>query len=227
MFDKISRRHEEHKAERELARAEKAEDDLFGFGAFDRMFRAQERAMDRMMRGMEEDMSLVSRNDGDNFFGGMLSAGQPQGQYSSQVYVTSTTRGADGKTVTEQYQSSTVGDAERQLREQQEMYSNSGTGMDKMALERTMGDQGRKVIRSRNRTTGEQNTQDMFRGGLTEDQATEFDQRWQRDAAPNLPQHGASGMKALGGARYSSIGDAQDGQSRGRRYEQRQLTGGI
>lgn len=56
--------------------------------------------------------------------------------------MSSTCRGPDGKEVTEQYQSSTVGDAERRLREQQEMYTNSGTGLDKMALERTMGEQG-------------------------------------------------------------------------------------
>lgn len=61
-----------------------------------------------------------------------------------QVYVSSSRRGPDGKTVTEQYQSSTVGDADRKLREQQELYANSGTGIDKMALERTMGEQGQR-----------------------------------------------------------------------------------
>ncbi|EER15998.1 Myeloid leukemia factor, putative [Perkinsus marinus ATCC 50983] len=228
MFNRSSRRDDAYEAERQLARrVEQSQGDLFGFGAFDRMFREQEQAMDSMMRGMERDMSLATRTGGGNeLFGGMLSAGQPQqGQYSSQVYVSSTCRGPDGKEVTEQYQSSTVGDAERRLREQQEMYTNSGTGLDKMALERTMGEQGRRVVRSRNRNTGDQNTQDMFRGGLTEENAAEFDQRWKEDAVPYLPRHGASGMQALGGARYSSIEDVGDQQSRRRSREQRQLTG--
>mmetsp|Transcript_8014 Transcript_8014/g.7961 ORF Transcript_8014/g.7961 Transcript_8014/m.7961 type:complete len:186 (+) Transcript_8014:152-709(+) len=184
--------------------------------------------MDNMMEGIERDMSLATQAAaGDDLIGGMLSTGQhpQQGQYSSQVYVSSSRRGPDGKTVTEQYQSSTVGDADRKLREQQELYANSGTGIDKMALERTMGEQGRRVVRSRNRNTGDQNTQDMLKGGLTEENAAEFDQRWQEDAVPHLPPHGAPGMPALGGAHYSGIEDAGDRQSRRRSHEQRQLTG--
>merc|ERR1711879_506834 len=86
--------------------------------------------------------------------------------------------------------------------EVQQAYSNSLSGIDKMSLERQMQDRGRKMVKERS-ATGEERHTDLFRG-MEEQQAREFDQQWQRDAAPYLPPH-CSGIPQMAiGGRSSS-----------------------
>ena len=55
--------------------------------------------------------------------------------------------GPDGKMHTEKYSSSAVRDGQRDAFEQQQAYSNSSSGVDKMALERQQRGKGRKMVR--------------------------------------------------------------------------------
>merc|ERR1719456_226167 len=105
----------------------------------------------------------------------MMQMGGGQGGFSSQTMCFSSTTGADGQVHTERFSSSTVGDNARGIRETQQAYANSASGMDKMSMERQIHDQGRKVVKERNRQSGEERQTDMFRG-ITEDQAGAFDE---------------------------------------------------
>merc|ERR1719359_2552558 len=107
--------------------------------------------MDRMMDGM-----FGGRGMGG--MGGMMSAmqnmprggpgGGPGGGYmSSSTMVMSSQMGADGKMHTERFAESTVSDG--RARESQQAYANSRTGMDKMGLERQLGERGRKMVKER------------------------------------------------------------------------------
>eukprot|EP00811_Abedinium_folium_P003934 NODE_13619_length_1156_cov_5.417881.p1 GENE.NODE_13619_length_1156_cov_5.417881~~NODE_13619_length_1156_cov_5.417881.p1 ORF type:complete len:246 (+),score=48.98 NODE_13619_length_1156_cov_5.417881:164-901(+) len=119
----------------------------------------------------------------------MMSAnGGGHGAYTSHTMVFSSQVGADGKAHTEQFSSSSVGNHGRGLRETQQAYSNSRTGMDKMSMERIDNDRGQKTVRERHRFTGDETSTDMFRG-ITEEEAPAFHQHWERNAAPQLPSH--------------------------------------
>merc|ERR1711903_423511 len=69
------------------------------------------------------------------------------GSYSSKTMMYSAKRGSDGNMHSERFTSSTVGVPQRSIRETQQAYSNTATGVDKMALERQLGHQGRKVVK--------------------------------------------------------------------------------
>merc|ERR1719473_1525915 len=110
-------------------------------------------AMDRMMDGM-----FGGRGPGGA--SGMMSAmqnmprGGPGSQMSSSVMVMSSQMGADGRMHTERFAESTVSDG--RARESQQAYTNSRTGMDKMGLERQLGERGRKMVKERNHLNGEE-----------------------------------------------------------------------
>jgi hypothetical protein len=55
------------------------------------------------------------------------------------------------------------------------MYENTGTGLQKMAHERMLDGQGRKVVKQR--LGNEQRQEDLYRN-LREDQARNFDDEW-------------------------------------------------
>jgi len=135
--------------------------------------------MDELMAGMD-GRSMMAR-------GG---AGDPSGQggFSCQSMCMSMSMGPDGQMHTERFSSSTIGDNERRVRETQQAYSNSRSGVDKMSLERQMDDRGRKMVKERSRLTGEERSTNMFRG-MQEEHAAEFDSQWQQRAAPYLPPH--------------------------------------
>lgn len=150
----------------------------------------------QMMQGGGSSMMMTS-----SFGGG--GAG-----FSSQTMMMTSTMGPDGKMHTEKYSSSSVGDHGRGAFEQQAAYSNTSTGMDKMSMERRLGEQGRKMVKERNRNSQEERSTEMFRG-LEEDQAHEFDARWQREAAPYIPKHG---LAEGGQARITNfVSDGQPG----------------
>jgi hypothetical protein len=141
--------------------------------------------------------SLSSSGSGDALFGqmddlmakAMSGDGFPRGgSYSSKTMMYTAKRGSDGKMHSERFTSSTVGVPERNIRETQQAYSSSTSGTDKMALERQIGNQGRKQVKERSRLSGEERDTEMLRG-MNEAQACQFDDRWRREAAPHLPSH--------------------------------------
>eukprot|EP00747_Dinoflagellata_sp_TGD_P022913 gnl/TRDRNA2_/TRDRNA2_129417_c0_seq1.p1 gnl/TRDRNA2_/TRDRNA2_129417_c0~~gnl/TRDRNA2_/TRDRNA2_129417_c0_seq1.p1 ORF type:complete len:236 (-),score=53.52 gnl/TRDRNA2_/TRDRNA2_129417_c0_seq1:62-769(-) len=110
------------------------------------------------------------------------------GSFQCQTMCFSSSMGADGKVHTQRFSSSTVGDRNRQLVETQQAYANSQTGIDKMSMERHMGPQGRKIVKERSAFSGEERQTEMLRG-MEEHEVGRFDQRWQQEASPYLPQH--------------------------------------
>merc|ERR1719326_524168 len=84
------------------------------------------------------------------------------GQYSCQTFVSSSQMGADGKMHTERFVSSDIGNREKGIRESQHAYQNSRTGIDKMGLERQLGDRARKNVKERDRNSGEERSSEMF-----------------------------------------------------------------
>jgi len=126
---------------------------------------------------------------------GSAAGGSPTGargglggdQYVCQTFAVSSMRGPDGKTHTEKFSSSDVGNRTRGIRESQQMYSNSTTGVDKMGLERHLGERARKVVRERQQGVGDERCKEMLRG-MDESGKGAFD----RDFAANarhLPPH--------------------------------------
>eukprot|EP00928_Gymnodinium_smaydae_P035612 TRINITY_DN2502_c0_g1_i1.p1 TRINITY_DN2502_c0_g1~~TRINITY_DN2502_c0_g1_i1.p1 ORF type:complete len:259 (-),score=70.57 TRINITY_DN2502_c0_g1_i1:197-973(-) len=148
--------------------------------------------MDSMMRSMDEQMRGGMSPGG----GGMMMSssscggGGGGGGYSCQTMVFSSSRGPDGQMRTEHFSSSAVGDTGGRMREVQQAYSNSDTGVDKMSFERQMDGRGRKAVKERSHT-GEVRETDMYRG-MNEDDYGQFEQEW-NSRSSGLPQH-ARGM---------------------------------
>lgn len=138
--------------------------------------------MDQMMGGFGGPMMRGGMGGGMGGMGDMMAQMQQQGggQFSSQVMVMSSQRGTDGQMHTERFVESSVNNG-RGASERQQAYSNSRTGMDKMGLERNLHDRGRKVVKERNRGTGEERQTALFRG-MEESQADQFDRDWHQHA---------------------------------------------
>eukprot|EP00929_Paragymnodinium_shiwhaense_P108376 TRINITY_DN74693_c0_g1_i1.p2 TRINITY_DN74693_c0_g1~~TRINITY_DN74693_c0_g1_i1.p2 ORF type:complete len:267 (+),score=57.68 TRINITY_DN74693_c0_g1_i1:78-878(+) len=146
---------------------------------------------------MARDMRTGSMPPSARQMGGGAPGG---GQYACQTFSMSSVRGADGKMHTEQYMSSDVGNRDHGIRERQDAYSNSTTGVDKMGLERQLGDRGRKVVKERDRRTQEERQTEMFRG-MDEGGKGAFDRDFS-GKAHHMPQHARYGggvAAALGG----------------------------
>jgi len=145
----------------------------------------------------------------DDMARGAPSAG---GQYACQSFAMCSRTGPDGKVHTERFANSEVGHRGHRIREAQQAYSNSTSGVDKMALERQLGDQGRKVVRERNRHTMEERSTEMLKG-LEESHRESFDRSFQEQAR-HLPQHPRLQPQSLGFGvghgreRQMAIGDA-------------------
>eukprot|EP01054_Gregarina_sp_Poly1_P004361 Gregarina_sp_Poly_1__4360@NODE_235_length_10966_cov_193_557758_g208_i0_p4_GENE_NODE_235_length_10966_cov_193_557758_g208_i0NODE_235_length_10966_cov_193_557758_g208_i0_p4_ORF_typecomplete_len237_score36_33Mlf1IP/PF10248_9/3_9e16_NODE_235_length_10966_cov_193_557758_g208_i020712781 len=110
-----------------------------------------------------------------------------KGQYSSQMMFTSTEIGPDGQPRTKRYLHHTHGDADKQLRQTRQAFSDTGDGTDRYAMERHIGSKARRVVRERNRVSGAENQTDTLQG-LTEEELQRFDSQWSRMA--NHLQHG-------------------------------------
>ncbi|CEM38380.1 unnamed protein product [Vitrella brassicaformis CCMP3155] len=166
---------------------------------FDSFFPRGERSgMMGMMGGFPSFDSLMPRfgsvmgRMGDGIEGMMAHQGGGGGFYSSQVMMMKQSTGQDGQVHTEKYAQSTMGDHQEGLRETQQAYTNSSTGVDKMALERHLRERGRKVIKERNRHSGQERETDLYKG-MTEHQAPQFDADFEARRRHSLPQrHGHS-----------------------------------
>ncbi len=101
-----------------------------------------------MFGGMDKMMSQMRSNMLEGF-------NMPKGggnHFQMQSYSNKTVIGPDGKPVSEVYQTKTkgaIGPDGKKISERQQMYDNSYTGHQKMAHERMLDGQGRKVIKQR------------------------------------------------------------------------------
>eukprot|EP00929_Paragymnodinium_shiwhaense_P056133 TRINITY_DN28104_c0_g1_i1.p1 TRINITY_DN28104_c0_g1~~TRINITY_DN28104_c0_g1_i1.p1 ORF type:complete len:272 (+),score=76.58 TRINITY_DN28104_c0_g1_i1:65-880(+) len=143
--------------------------------------------MDMMMADMMQG-GMGGGGGGNMMRMGSMNNGGASGSFSCQSFSFSSSMGSDGQMHTEQFSSSTVADRGRGIHETQQAYSNSNSGVDKMSMERQMGEQGRKMVKERNRQSGEERQTSMLKG-ISEEQAGEFDARWQQEAAPHLQPH--------------------------------------
>lgn len=69
------------------------------------------------------------------------------------VMVVNSSIGPDGKQHVEKYARSSASNSDRQVHEVKEAYTNSTSGVDKIAYERKLGDRGQRIWKERNRQT--------------------------------------------------------------------------
>lgn len=119
------------------------------------------------------------------------------GSYACQSFAFSSVTGPDGKVHTERFASSDVGNRDHNIREAQQAYSNSSTGIDKMGLERHLGDRARKIVKERDRNTMEERSSEMMRG-MDERGREAFDRDF-GGKAQHLPAHGRFDPRMLSG----------------------------
>lgn len=177
---------------------------MFGMmGMMNNMNNMMNGMMNEMMGGMMGGHSMAALTNGKGQFhgsnnmtqmmqprgvGGGFGGGFGGGSFSCQQISFSSTVGADGRVHTKQYSSSTVADGQRGIRETKRAFSDSREGVEKLALEQQIGEQGRRMVKERNHITQEQSQTSTLRN-IDEDQAERFDARWHEEAAPHLPKH--------------------------------------
>jgi len=169
-------------------------------------------SMGSIMKQFEDMTSGMMREGGGGGLGGNAMMGMGNGQYSCQSFAMCSRVGPDGQVHTERFANSEVGNRQQSMREAQSAYSNSSTGMDKMGLERQLGNRAQKMVRERDRRTMEERSTEMFKG-MDESQRDAFGQDF-RAHAQHLPGHprfnpqslvvaGSSRRGALAGGRTS------------------------
>merc|ERR1719401_2583769 len=146
-----------------------------------------------MTRGMMQDFGSGFGGGGS----GSRGSSGGGGSYACQTFAMSSVMGPDGKMHTERYASSDVGNRQAGIREAQQAYSNSSTGIDKMGLERQLGDRARKMVKERDRSTMEERSTEMFRG-MDESGRDSFDRDF-GGKAHLMPQHPRLDQRALMG----------------------------
>mmetsp|Transcript_7271 Transcript_7271/g.17615 ORF Transcript_7271/g.17615 Transcript_7271/m.17615 type:complete len:275 (-) Transcript_7271:578-1402(-) len=174
-------------------------------------FAAMEQRMSQMMGG---GMLGGFGFGGGDPFGGMSSssmqmmssssdgsAGGPGFRSSSSTMVFSSKMGPDGQMHTERYSSSAVRAGQKNAFEQQQAYSNSSTGVDKMSMERQHGSRGRKMVKEYSHASGEDRQTEYLRG-IEDHQKQQFDDHWRSHIAPNMPKH----MGGMGGGGGGGMG---------------------
>lgn len=133
--------------------------------------------MDKMMNKMRKEM--LQPSDFGSFANG-------PGQRFQQETLVSSTKMLNGRPVEEKYATKAkgaIGHGGNRIVERHQMYENSGTGLQKIANERMLNDQGRKVVRERlGGDGGPVNSYDHYRN-LRQEQASAFDQEWENLAS--------------------------------------------
>lgn len=102
-----------------------------------------------------------------------------KGSYSSRVMSYSYSVGPDKQPKVEKFMSVTNSNLDRKTREVCSAYSNSYTGVDKVAVERQLADRSRKIIRSRNILKEEEESHDII-SGMKEEDIDQFDRDWSK-----------------------------------------------
>ena len=151
-------------------------------------------SMLNQMQNMEKEMF----NQIDNNFGNQISTFQDNNGNGSQQAVNIRTGGANpgtfisksyvqkvnysqgGEPIKEVYQSQSInqrGTDGHNISEKQEAYKNSKTGVEKAAHQRVLDGRGAKLIKQRNRFTGEQEEHNIFKG-MNENELDSFNQNY-------------------------------------------------
>lgn len=164
--------------------------------------------------------NILSRFDdfGTDFgkVGSNGAASRPAGNFVSQTYVYSQKMGPDGKPQVEKYFKSDVGgrNAEGKLIKQaEEMYKNTGTGVKKIAHERVLDGKGHKAVKTK-LGSGDEEIQNMFHG-LEESDQQDFHRMWAEESkrlgldklASQMPKQKAleDRMRTLNPSRVSAL----------------------
>ena len=155
--------------------------DGFG-GIFEDMRKMMDSAPLQLENGNRGN-NLVPRKPDDNFGMSSIEGFGPGTAGVAKTFVYSKSMGEDGKPHEEKYYSNRIlGQSEKgeKLGELEEMYENSRNREKRMAKERVLNDQGRRVVKRRIGDQPEETKQ--FYRGINESQASEFDKRWQEEA---------------------------------------------
>lgn len=159
--------------------------DKDGFGdIFGGMQKMTRKLMDEAQRGQVSSGGKSSSRALGNLpsFGAMEQFGNG-GVGMSKTYVYSKSMGEDGTPHEEKYYANRIAGLTKEgekIGEFEEMYDNTRTREKRLAKERILNDQGRRVIK-RKIGEGPEEVRNIYRG-INENQVGEFDQRWKRGA---------------------------------------------
>lgn len=100
------------------------------------------------------------------------------GGFVCQTFVSSSKKGPDGKMITEHYYDNNMGQHRngQTISEKQQAYKNS-SGINRLAEERMLNDQGRKIVKEK-RGNAVEVTNHYF--NIDEEHAQDFDSRWEQ-----------------------------------------------
>jgi hypothetical protein len=82
-------------------------------------------------------------------------------------YVSKVNYGGNGEPQKETYQSQSIKQIDREgkkIQEKQQAYQNTGTGVQRAAHERRLNDKGHKIIKERDRNSGEEMEHKLYKG---------------------------------------------------------------
>ncbi len=99
------------------------------------------------------------------------------GTFISNSYVSSVNYDNNGQPHKETYQSQSIRQTDnegKRIQEKQQAYQNTRTGVQKAAHERMLNEKGHKIVKARDRNTGEDYEHNIFKGGLNENEIDGF-----------------------------------------------------
>ena len=89
------------------------------------------------------------------------------GTVISKSYVSKVNYDQNGKPNRETYQTQSIKQTDREgkrIQEKQQAYQNTRTGIQKSAHERVLNEKGHKIVKERNRLTGDEMEHNLFKG---------------------------------------------------------------
>eukprot|EP00359_Climacostomum_virens_P001720 CAMPEP_0204899252 /NCGR_PEP_ID=MMETSP1397-20131031/1750_1 /ASSEMBLY_ACC=CAM_ASM_000891 /TAXON_ID=49980 /ORGANISM="Climacostomum Climacostomum virens, Strain Stock W-24" /LENGTH=274 /DNA_ID=CAMNT_0052067199 /DNA_START=108 /DNA_END=932 /DNA_ORIENTATION=+ len=166
-------------------------------------------SMNSMMQQMHSFTSNIFRQMDSHFgdiagsFGSFPSDGRAR-SYVKTIHQ-STKLDRNGNPITEKYENTAINVKDHDgthVGERKQAYMNSGTGLQKYAVERKLGDRSRKVVQEKYK--GDEVRSDLYRN-MDEREADEFDRAWQNRGQ----QLGFSSINALPAPTGSQYGRHQ------------------
>lgn len=89
------------------------------------------------------------------------------GTVIKKSYVSSVSYGSDGKPHRESYQSQSVKQVDKEghkIQEKQMAYKNTKSGIERASHQKMLDTKGHRIVRERNRNTGEEQEHNIYRG---------------------------------------------------------------
>lgn len=102
------------------------------------------------------------------------------GTFISKSYVTKVKYNENGQPESETYQTQSIRQTDKdgkRIQEKQRAYQNTRTGEQKAAHERLLNDKGHKIVKERNRITGEEYEHNHFKG-INEEELDKFNNEY-------------------------------------------------